>query len=371
MPVAAQDDRGRRQVRIDDLDMTGRSWRFPIALAAVAVLFALSVSALTVHLASAVESDQLPRLELPDVAGQQGADAKARLEKLGFAVTLKTAAAEGRPAGVVIEQQPEARAKVLQGDVVVVVVSDGLTGVPLANFVGRQIADMQAVLAASNTPVLVTQVASETIGVGEVMSQSPPGGKRLAAGTPVKVDVSSGPAPRTVPDLVNKDINEVMLALGRGGFGIGDITEVSDPALPNGRVTAVDPAPGTQVPRDFPVKLTVVRPPPMISVPYVVGVSQAAGDAALRAVGLVPGFRTVTVPAGDPTDGKVVAQSVPGGAPVPAGTAVFISIASSGTPPAPPVAPTVPTTAPPPPPVPPGTVPPPAPAAPAVPVPGQ
>jgi len=336
-----------------DLALAEARWRVPVVLVLVAVLFGVSVWAATESLADASASADLPRLELPETAGLTVDAAEARLARLGFSVEVEMRPSEGAPRGTVFGQRPEAGAKAEQGDIITLLVSDGESGLPLPDVTGRQAADAARTLVTGGWGVVYVPVAHETVPYGEVIAMSPAPGKRVIDGGAVTLSVSSGPAPRKVPELVGRPITEVMVELGRSGLGIGTITKVSRSDQPQGTVLEVAPPAGSEVQRDYPVKLTVVGPPPVTNVPYVVGARQASAEKALTAVGLKAQVLTRSVPAGDPNDGTVTAQSVPGGAPVAPGSTVQITVSTSGAPPAP-TAPTVPpTTALPPPSVPP------------------
>ncbi len=330
-----------RSVVVPDRDPASTSWRLPASLVVLMALFGFAVWASVDHLGSADGPAALDRIELPSVEGLESSAAQETLTALGLTVNVELAPAEGRAAGETIIQRPQAGARVPQGDIVTLVVSDGQTGQPLPNLIGRPIADAQATLTSTGATSVVVPVPSEVVGAGQVVGMVPAAGRRVIAGTAVTLSVSSGPAQRVVPEFVGKNIREVMLALGRGGFGIGTITRKSDPVLTEGTILAVDPPAGTQVARDFPVKLTVVGPPPTVRVPYLVGARQASAESALSSAGLTGLVAVAAVAPGDPNDGKVTAQSVPGGAPVTPGTKVTITVSSSGAPP-PPTAPMIP-----------------------------
>jgi serine/threonine-protein kinase len=341
-----------------DVPLTPPRWRVPVVLTLVAALFGLAVWAATGTLADAASPSGLPRIELPSTSGLGVEAAQGRLTELGFSVNVEMRPSEGAPKGIVFGQRPEAGAKVEQGDIVTLLVSDGESGLPLPDVTGRQATDAQVTLVSGGYGVVFVPVASESVPPGEVIAMTPAPGKRVVDGGAVTLAVSSGPAPRKIPALAGRPITEAMIELGRAGLGVGTITKTTDSDQPQGTVLGTDPGPGAEVARDYPVKVTVVGPPPTVRVPYLVGARQASAESTLRSVGLKSQVVTRAVAAGDPNDGKVTAQSVPGGAPLSPGSTVQVTVSTSGNPP-PPTAPMAPpTTAPPPPPV---TTPPPPP----------
>jgi len=314
-----------------------------VAFVLVMALFGASLWAAVGQLNANSNTVDLPRIVLPPVADLDIASASNKLTELGVTVNVVFEPSEGRPQGTVFGQRPDAGAKVEQGDIVTIRVSDGRSGQPIPDVVGQQGTDAQVALTSSGFSASLASVASDTVPLGEVLLMSPSAGQKVIDGSPVLLTVSAGPPLRNVPTVVGANINNVMVDLGRGGFGIGTITKVSSKDQPEGTVTASDPPPGTPVARDYPVKLTVVGSPPTYRVPYLVGARQASAEAALRALGLGARVVVVAVGAGDPNDGKVTAQSIPGGSPVTSGVTVTITVSSSGAPP-PPTAPMIPTT---------------------------
>lgn len=87
---------------------------------------------------------------------------------------------------------------------------------------------------------------SALVPAGEVMSQEPQPGTAVAAGSPVNLVVSSGPAPVTVPYLVGKSESTAMQQLT--GLGLGHaVVRAFSSTVPDGRVISQEPAAGTSM----------------------------------------------------------------------------------------------------------------------------
>ena len=157
----------------------------------------------------------------------------------------------------------------------------------------------------------VVQVFDDSVRAGEVMSTDPAPGKRIATQGTVTLTVSEGPPPRTVPDLVGKDLNSSLVSLGRNGLGIGTITRTYKADQQPGTVLSLDPGAGSQVPRDTPVKITVTGPPPTATVPSMTGLLQSSATQVAKSAGLVIAAVTQGVPPGDSRIGRVISQGVP------------------------------------------------------------
>lgn len=312
-------------VPLDDLDNQPSSWRLPVALLGVVALLALALWAWLGQLAMVTRSEPLPRLELVSFRGQDVAVAEKALLAQGFVVNVRYLPSEGQPRGQVFSEQPVAGAKVEEGGIVMLSVSDGQAGQAVPAVVGQDVGGAQALLVSNGFTVTTTEQASESSPPGEVISSNPEAGGRVVLGGSVVLVVSSGPAPRIIPDFVGKPFNDVMLQLGRGGFGIGTITRTSTSDQPVGTVLSSDPPAGSPVPRDYPVKLTVVAPAQQTKVPFVVGIRQTSAQTALQAEGLTSSVVSGVAAPGQ-VPGTVIGQSIPGGAPVDYGTSVIITV---------------------------------------------
>ncbi len=268
----------------------------------------------------------LPRIEVPSVKGFDLAATHKTLEDLGFVVDVKFQPNEVVPKGQVFTQEPPSRAKAEQGSIISVLASDGPVGVTAPNVVGQQVADATLSLQASGIRVEVTAVTDEQVRSGEVIRTAPSPGQRVIDAT-LHLQVSSGPAPRIVPQVIGKPIEVALAALGHDGLNIGDIQRTFRADLAPGTVFGVDPPAGTGLPRNTPVSLQVAGPEVTVLVPYLVALRQTSAAAVLRTAGLAMTVVTTPVAGGDPNDGKVIAQGFAPQTKVKAGTAVEVTVA--------------------------------------------
>lgn len=307
-----------------------RPTRLRFAVLALAVLLALALAVVTLvrelDTGTAVE---LPRLELPAVTSVPAATAQARLEELGFVVEVLYQPNESPnfPKGTVFAQRPPGRAKVPQGDVVTILVSDGPLGQQVPDVTGQQAADAAEFLVRNAIVPELVDVPDESVRPGQVVGTEPAPGGRVPSGATVRVLVSSGPAPRVVPPVLDLQLEPAMVELGRAGLAPGTITRVFRADLAPGTVFEVDPPPGTQLPRESPVSFKVAAAEALVRTPYLVGLLQSTATSVAGDAGLKVSVLTTPVPAGDPTSGRVVAQGVPPQAEVVEGTSVQITVA--------------------------------------------
>lgn len=300
--------------------------RLSLAMLLILAGFAGSVWAWTDSL-DQKQVDELPRLEVPPVAKIDVQAARRELESSGFAVELQFQPNEIVAKGTVISQRPLAGSKVEQGELVTLLASDGPLGLSVPGVGGQQAADAQAALAAIGVQVIVVTFPSETVRAGEVIATDPAAGTRIQPKAPVRLIVSTGPALRTVPAMVNKPLELALLDLGRSGLGIGRIRRIYDPAIKPGTVFEVEPAEGTPLPRETPVDIKVAGPEPTVNVPYLVGLQQGSATQVANAAGLVLTVRTSPVAPGDPLAGRVISQGTPPQSEVLANATVEITVA--------------------------------------------
>jgi len=120
---------------------------------------------------------------------------------------------------------------------------------------GRRQAAATAALKAQGLGSSITKVYSESVAKGRVMSVSPSAGTTVSSGTKVKLTVSNGPPPVTVPKLLDMRRNEAIAALRKLGL---KAKVVAGQATPLNRVYQQNPAAGTQIPKGSTVTISVI-----------------------------------------------------------------------------------------------------------------
>jgi len=175
-------------------------WRTVIVLVAVVAALAFAVTALTDQLGGG-SGIELPRLEAPNVAGDDVPTAQKKLEAFGFVVQVLYQPNENAafPKGTTFTQNPRAGAKVPQGDIITVYVSDGPLGLQVPDVEGQQSTDALSFIQRSGFVGEPVQAFDESVRPGQVLGTEPEAGQRVPQGGLIRIRVSNGPAPRTVP----------------------------------------------------------------------------------------------------------------------------------------------------------------------------
>jgi beta-lactam-binding protein with PASTA domain len=269
---------------------------------------------------------QVAEIVVPRVAGRPLAEAQAQLEALGLIVDVRYEPNEIAPVDVVVGQDPIAGARLEVGEQVVVAVSDGPAGVRVPDFGKVTAAEAVRLLGALGLTGTVEEVYDEEVPQGDIVGSVPATGARAVPGQSVKVLVSKGPEPRTVPDLVGQPSAEAFVALGRAELEVGRVVRRETAGAEPGTVVSTSPEGGATAPRGFPVQVVVAAEPGSVDVPDLVGFTQASATRIASDLGLKVSVRTEAVTAGDRRAGRVISQSPVANSPSSPGGSVTITV---------------------------------------------
>lgn len=137
------------------------------------------------------------RVRVPNVVGDDAADAAAILARENFAVQRQPEASEDVPEGSVIRTEPGPNEEVPRGSSVTLIVSSGPERVEVPSVIGQTEAEaVDAMRAAGLEPSVVPQPSTEANN-GRVIAQNPGGGSQQPRGTAVNLVVGVYEAPPT------------------------------------------------------------------------------------------------------------------------------------------------------------------------------
>jgi len=195
---------------------------------------------------------------VPDVIGLTQSDAEEAIEDARLRVgTVSTANSVTQPAGIVIDQDPTARTRVLSRSFVDLVVS---LGAEVPDVVGMPQATAQTALTkAGLTLGTVTSAGSATVLIGSVISQTPAPGNHVAPGSAVALVISLG---AEVPNVVGSTQAAAQTALTAAGLTVGTVTTANSTTVPIDTVISQTPGPGNHLSPGSTVKLVLSSGPP-------------------------------------------------------------------------------------------------------------
>jgi beta-lactam-binding protein with PASTA domain len=246
---------------------------------------------------------------VPYVVGIQAALAVEDIEDEGLVPQVRRVSNSDVEEGVVFAQDPQEGTRVDPGDVVRIDVSSGKPEVTIPSVVGQTSEDAVAELTRAGLVAQVVEVNSDRE-EGTVTGQAPGAGLVVVEGTQVRINVSKGPRPVTIPSVVGLPYDQASAELQGAGFDVSRIDEDSDQA--EGTVTRQTPSGGSEGSRGSTVTVYVSRGPTTSAVPDVTTQDVSIAQTTLENAGFRS--RVVLEDVFDPAqDGIVTAQDPIGG----------------------------------------------------------
>jgi beta-lactam-binding protein with PASTA domain len=239
---------------------------------------------------------------VPNVIGLKSQVAAQRIHDAHLNSTPVTGQSN-RPPDVVFAQAPGAGTQLGHGQTVTISISSGHAAVPNVSGLPEQNAVDQ--LTAAGFKTQITRVASSRP-KGVVITQVPAAGVTAVSGTTVKLTVSSGAKPVTVPAVVGQTQGSAVNALT--GVGLKSVLHNVGSSKPAGIVVAQKPPAGKEVDKGSTVTLNVSTGTPStttvattttvpsgttttatsVQVPKVTSLAQTAALRQLNTMGLRP-----------------------------------------------------------------------------------
>jgi serine/threonine-protein kinase len=246
---------------------------------------------------------------VPYVVGLQETQAVNLITEKELVPRIRRAANSDVPEGTVFAQNPTEGTRVDKETVILIDVSSGKPEVTIPSVVGQTVEDAVAELTQAGLDAQVVEVNSDRE-EGTVTAQSPAAGTTVVEGTQVRINVSKGPKPVTIPNVIGLPYDQASSELRSAGFNVSRIDVASE--LAAGIVVDQDPNGGTEGSRGSTVTLSVSKGPTTSAVPDVTSQDVSIAQTTLEAAG----FRTRVVleTVDDPTlDGIVISQDPVGG----------------------------------------------------------
>jgi serine/threonine-protein kinase len=324
---------------------TGRSW-WPWLLALGAAI-ALGIGGWLFYDSIQDEIDANEPVAVDNYTGIVERNAVALIDGDGFEANVRRLPNSDVQPGYVYEQDPDPGTRQPKGSIVTILVSSGKPKVTVPSLVGERRDAAVAELTTRGLEARVVEVNSQRPS-GIVTAQEPRAGVVLVSGSSVRINVSKGPRPVAVPNVVGSSYEVAAAQLQSAGFTVGRVTVES--SRPAGEVVAQDPPGNSTASQGSSVTLSVSQGPTTVSVPDVSLQTVADARATLRAAG----FRvTVTRQETDDEslDGLVMSQDPAGLTEAKPSSTVTLTVGTY----VPPPEVTTPTPPPPPPPPPPPT----------------
>jgi serine/threonine protein kinase len=271
-------------------------------------------------------------IAVPLLEGRRESLAVNELIEKQIPYEVKRQPSSAQPEGFVFDQDPDPGRRINRAtDRVTIFVSTGNPLVTVPDVRGQSRDAAVAALTQRNLEVNPVEINSDRP-PGTVTAQDPAPGARVDEGTTVRINISKGPRPVTVPSVIGLPFETASATLQAEGFSVArrDV----DSNQPAGIVVGQDPGGGSGVARGSVVTVQVSRGPATAPVPDVTSQDSETASQTLRS----SGFR-VTIERQDTDDPSleniVLSQRPEGGARVEPGTTVTIVVGRYVEPPPP------------------------------------
>jgi beta-lactam-binding protein with PASTA domain/serine/threonine protein kinase len=281
--------------------------------------------------AYAVTRDRTPTYQVPHLAGLAEAEALNQISGFNWNTVVTREASDAVPAGTVIRTQPGETTSLQQKKPFQLVVSSGPAPRPLPDVVGLTLE--QATSSLQELGLVVQQadpVFDENVPLGIVVSWMVPEQPGLKAGdtvtpnTTVRVVLSAGPQPRTVPNLTGMTVDDATATLQPLGLVLAELPQEFSSSIASGLIARQDLPTGTSVDRGAVISVAVSKGPDLVAVPPLGGLTLQQTKDTLAAAGLVVG--TVSgVPEGVLTAAQYQGVDVLPGQQLPRGSAIDVT----------------------------------------------
>jgi serine/threonine-protein kinase len=297
-------------------------WALLGVLAAAAAIAALII--VLVH----DRQPKIVKIKVPNVVGATKEDAQATLADYGFHSTAAIVHSRQTP-GTVVAEAPDQGTSVPKGSQVALSVSGGpakpASG-QVPNVINLNAAVATHQLHTAGFTVSPIKQSSTTIPRNTVISTNPQVGSAAPRGSTVVMTISSGPPRVAVPNVVDETLTAAKLLLQQRLFVVKTVPQITTAQAP-GTVLAQTPSSG-KAPEGSTVRLTVAHAPAPVTLPSLVGMSEAAASARLGQLGLVPSAETAIRHRKPQYNGLVISQQPVAHSSVPAGSTVVIRVES-------------------------------------------
>ena len=220
-----------------------------------------------------------------DVVNQQWPDASKSLTAADVTFERVDVFDDNIPAGNVARTNPAPGKPLGRFQTAKIFVSKGIEMLTMPDLTGKTREEALELVkkARFNTPQ-ISEDFHDTVPEGQISSQDPAPNASVAHNTIVKITVSKGRQPVSMPDLVGKPSQEAQNELTQVGLQ-PQVTEDFSDSVPKGKVISQSVAPNTTVHHLDQVNLVISKGPEVVAVPNVFGKSEGDARAALESAG--------------------------------------------------------------------------------------
>ncbi|NRD78829.1 Stk1 family PASTA domain-containing Ser/Thr kinase [Bacillus sp. BRMEA1] len=250
--------------------------KWPIILISTFLVLAILGTAAVLILPGLMASKDI---KIPDVTGMNVDDAVSKLKSKGIGIGKKFQIPDEMvKKGKVIRTDPDAGNTVKENTKINLYISSGKEKYELSDYVGRQYDDVLRLLDDQNFKEIKKIEKNDDSDPGTIISQNPPGGKKVVPeDTVLEFEVSIGPEKIVLKDLTQYNLKGAQDYASLVGLNLDASQQKYDDNIPAGMVLSQSPAPGTSLQKGDKVTVVIskgkeVKPPKSvtkdITIPY-------------------------------------------------------------------------------------------------------
>lgn len=266
-------------------------------------------------------------VEVPDVVGMTTSEATQAIEKAGFSVgTTESVYTDEMEAGRVFKQSPKGKDKAKKGSKINLTVSQGKEQIDVPDVRGMSQAEASNAITQAGFAVgKISEQESDSVESGKVISTDPAGGSKANKGSTINIVISKGAESVSVPNLVGLSISEATSKAQAAGFTIYQSGSDYSSQYAEGLVMSQSPTSGQKASKGSAIAYVVSLGASNVSVPNVVGYTEAGAKSAIESAGLV--FKKTTQ-ASSEAAGTVISMNPSAGSSVKPGSTVTVVVSS-------------------------------------------
>lgn len=225
------------------------------------------------------------RVAVPNVTGKTAAQAREMLVNAQFKVNTQREYSDTVAAGKATRTNPKAGQKAKKNSQVELYISRGIEYVKVPDLAGKEGEKAGTLLKEAKLKIAESsEEYSDEVEKGKIIATAPEAGTSLRHHSGVKVIVSKGKEPITLPDFAGKSEEEVAKTLSDLKLKMDKTTEFSD-SVPRGQIIGQEPAAGTTLYHGDQVKVRVSQGPEMVEVPNVTALNMGQAKKKLTDLG--------------------------------------------------------------------------------------
>jgi serine/threonine-protein kinase len=234
-----------------------------IAIAAAIIILSVGAYAIIRNMSASEE------VEVPDVVGLTEQEAIADLEALNLQYKITEEETDEYDPGIVMKQSIDAGTKVKEGKVVELTVSIASDEVEVPDVTGMTEAAATSALEDAGFKVDVQEESSDSVDEGNVIRQSPSGGRKLAKDETVIIVVSTGEDDVSVPSLIGLTKEDAIAKITSAGLQYSITSYEYSDDYESGYVIYQNYSSGEAVPPDTVINIKISKGPDPANEPVV------------------------------------------------------------------------------------------------------